>query len=217
MNNNRSESNDKPILYHNNEAYNDLAINSDIIKCLDKTITKIGRKKLHNRLKYCSSDVNHLENLALKNYTIHRDLVYRYDMEKYLTEIKELEESLDDWMLTYCNKNLVFNWNVLNNRYFLSVSNKMKFSTILIILVVYVLIYFYMNYHGFNISIKDYIKGIVNSYYQFLQLMCHLIMSNREWIEWIALVLTSLYVGYQLYTLYQSINASYEHYTLCNN
>lgn len=209
--------NKKTILYHNNEAYQDLSINDDMFKALNKTITKIGSKKLHNRLKYCSSDVAQLEALALKNYTIHQDLVYRYDMEQHLITIKELEPSLDMWMLNICDKNLLSSWNILNNRYFLSVSNKMKFSSMLIIIVIYVLIYLCMNYYGISISTTDYVKGIVNGYYQFVKLMCMIIMNNREWIEWSALILTSLYVGYQLYMTYQAVNSCYEHYSLCND
>jgi DNA mismatch repair ATPase MutS len=205
----------KKTLYHNNEAYHDLAINNDMFKVLDKTVTKIGSKKLRNRLKYCSSNVNYLENIALRNYTIHQDLIYRYDMEKHLTAIKDLESSLDSWMLNICDKSLVFNWSILNNRYLLSLSNKMKFSTMIIVIVVYVLIYLYLNYHGLNISTTDYIKGIVYGYYAFLKIMCLLIMNNHELIEWTALIITSLYVGYQLYTTYQAINASYQHYSLC--
>ena len=205
----------KNILYHNDEAYHDLAIDNDMFKILDKTITKIGSKKLHNRLKYCSSDVEHLENIARKNYIIHQDLIYRYDMEKHLNTIKDLEQSLDTWMLNECDKSLVFKWNLLNNRYLLSLSNKMKFSSILIVLVIYIIIYFCMNYYGFEISITDYATNIVKGYYQFLKVICMIIMSNRELIEWTALGLTALYIGYQLYSTYQTVNASYEHYALC--
>jgi len=188
-----------------------------MFRALDRTVTKIGNKKLHHRLKYCSSNVDHLEKLAVKNLTIHQDSLYRHDMEIHLNTIKELEPTLDAWMLNVCNKNLMFSWNILNNRYLLSVSNKMKFSSMVIIIVIYVLIYLCMNYYGFSISATDYIRQIINGYYQFVKLMCYFIVSNKEWLEWIAIGLTTLYIGYQLYMTYQTVNSCYEHYSLCND
>lgn len=204
-------------LFHNIEAYKDLSMDDSILKIIDKTITNIGSKKLKNRLQYCSVDVDFLEKIALKNYSTHNDLVYRFDMEKYLTMIHELESNMDDWMLEPCNKNLLYNWNLFNNRYFLTISNKLKFSSLLIVVVIYLLIYLYLYYYGLKISIIDYVKGIVVTYYNFIQLMCSFIISSSYFIEWTALILTSIYVCYQIYSTYQTINTNYEHYKLCNN
>lgn len=205
------------ILFHNNEAHQDLSIGDEIFKIIDKTITNIGSKKLRNRLRYCSANVDYLEELALKNYSTHQDLVYRFDMENYLTTIRDLESTMDDWMLETCNKNLLYSWDFLNNRYLLTISNKLKFSSLLIVIVIYILIYFYLYYYGFKISIMDYVKGIVTGYYKFIELICSFIISNIYFIEWIALILTSAYVCYQIYSTYQTINTNYEHYNLCNN
>lgn len=204
-------------LFHNNEAYQDLSIDNEIFDIINKTITKIGSKKLRNRLQYCSTDVNYLEELALKNYSIQQDLIYRFDMEQYLAMIRDLEISMDDWMLETCDKNLLYSWDFLNNRYFLTISNKLKFSSLLIMIVIYILIYLYLYYNGFKISISDYVKGIVIGYYKFIELMCRFITNNAWFIEWTALILTSAYVCYQIYSTYQTVNTNYEHYALCNS
>src|SRR5690606_30657646 len=114
-------------------------------------ITCVGSKKFKNRLQYCSVNVDYLETLALKNYSVHTDKIYRYNMENYLISIKDLEPSLEDWVLNMCNNNLVFNWNILNNRYLLTASNKLKFSSLLIAIVIYLLIYIYMYYNGITV------------------------------------------------------------------
>jgi DNA mismatch repair ATPase MutS len=203
--------------YHNEEAYQDLSIGDEIFNTINKTITNVGSKKLKNRLLYCSTNVDYLEQLALKNYSIQQDSLYRYDMEQYLLSIKELESSMDSWMQDICNDSLLFNWNIMNNRYFLTASNKLKFSSMLMIVVVYVLIYLCMCYYGFEMSLVDYTKGIIIGYYEFIKLMIYFVLSNRQIIEWTAITLTVMYVCYQIYNTYQSVNTCYEHYKLCNS
>lgn len=202
---------------HNKEAYKDLSIGKDIFKALDKTITQIGSKKLKHRLNYCSSNTKYLEKLALQNYTIYQDKTHQAKMTEFLRKIKTLEGFLDDWIVKKCDDSLVYKWSIFNNRVFLSTSNRLKFSSILIVLVIYVLIYLYLYYHDYYISPTDYVKGIVQGYYAFLEVLCSMILSNYVWIENTALILTSVYVGYQLYTTYQAINTNYEHYKLCNS
>ncbi|VBB18521.1 hypothetical protein YASMINEVIRUS_984 [Yasminevirus sp. GU-2018] len=204
-------------LFHNKDAYRDLSIGSEMFQYIDRTVTAAGRKKLKHRLRYCSADQTYLENLALKNYTIHKDLVYRYDMGEHLQKIKLLEGEMDNWMIKDCDTSLIYSWGLANNRYLLSLSNKLKFSYMLMVLVIYVLVYLYLYYHGFRISPKEYVEGIVIGYYEFLKMMCTLVLTNRVWIERTTMVLATLYIGYQLYMMYQTVNTSYEHYNKCSS
>jgi hypothetical protein len=48
------------------------------------------------------------------------------------------------------------------------------------------------------------------------QMVLYLMMSNRLWIDRIAIGITVLYVGYQLYMMYQTVNTCYEHYGTCS-
>lgn len=201
--------------FYNEEVYKDLSIGNEIFKRINNTVTAIGRKKLRNRLRYCSVDLEHLENLALKNYTIHKDLLYRYDMENYLQRIKQLEIKIDDWMIKDCDNCLIYKWNIFNNRYLLSISNKLKFSQILITYVIYILIYLYYYYNGQYSSPKQYVNDLIVSYNSFCESLCMTIMSNKIWIERTTLILATIYISHQLYQIYQSINANYEHYSKC--
>jgi hypothetical protein len=62
-------------------------------------------------------------------------------MTTHLEKIALTEEFMDRWMLTECNTALKFNWDILNDRWLLSFTNKLKFSSILVVLAFYVLVY----------------------------------------------------------------------------
>jgi DNA mismatch repair ATPase MutS len=207
----------KNILYHNEDTYTDLSIGDDIFGVIDRTITKYGALKLRNRLKYYSTDPTDLKNIALRNYAIHLDLEYRMKTSMHLNEIKKIENTIEAWMLDQCNKNLIFGWDFLNNRYLLSMTNKLKISSMLIVVVFYVLMYLYLYYYGLAGSPMVYIKDIVKSYYYFSKLLVCLIFSNKTWIERSAIGITCVYIMYQLYITYQSVNTCYEHYGICNS
>src|SRR5271156_3809122 len=206
----------KKVFYHNVDAYNDLAFDTDIFRVIDRTVTKYGSIKLRNKLKYCSADPDILKEITIRNYAIHLDLDYRLKTLKRLAVIKELEDSIESWMLDQCNKDLIFGWNFLNNRYFLSATNKLKFSSMLLVVTIYVLVYLYLYYYDLCGSPTTYITHIVKSYYYFSKLMIYFIISNDVWIERVAIGITCIYVAYQLYMTYQSINTCYEHYGTCN-
>lgn len=202
-------------LTHNTDVFMDLSIGCDIFNKLNKTITKIGEKKLLNRLKYISSDYNDLEKIALTNYTINQDIFFKTQMNTYLHEIRSIENRLDNWMLNDCNNNLIFNWNLLNNRYLLSISNKLKTSFVLIIIAIYVFLYLYMYYQGIKLSPQEYLTSIIKNQYAISKLMLYSIFSNKQIIEYSAIGLVTLYVLWQLYVMYQNANSSYEHYVNC--
>lgn len=203
-------------LFHNQNAFEDLGIDQDIFTVIDRTITKFGKIKLHHRLAYCSADIGTLQNMTEKLYTMHLDYVYVDKMKRYLHQIRLIEDSVDKWILNQCNTDLVYGWNIFNNRYLLSVTNKLKFSSLLIVLVFYILVFLYLYYHNIMTSPTAYVKGIVTGYYEFSKLIFYLMISDKLWIERSALILTCLYVGWQLYLTYQSVNTCYEHYGTCN-
>ena len=204
------------MLHHNKEVCDDISIRENIFKSIDRTITDIGKKKLKHRITYCSSDVKTLDEMALKNFTVHKDRVYCDMMRKYLTELQMLESNLHEWMTFACDDKLKYDRDILNNRILLSTSNKLKMSYILVILTIYVLIYLYINYAGYEISAKEYVERMVHEYYMFIKLACMLILSNPIWIKNTAIGLTGMYMMYQFYVMYQTVNTSYEHYNQCN-
>lgn len=202
--------------YCHKDAYEDLSINDNIINTIDRTITKIGNLKLRNTLSYCSSDLDTLQKMTIRNYAISHDDAYIEKMKNYLMKIKEIENTVNQWMNTECNKDLIFDQNILNNSYFLTISNKLKISSIIIILIIYSIGYVYLYYYGIKINPIEYIKNMVYGYYKFLKIIMRLILSDIRWIEWAALIVTVIYVGWLVYLSYLSFNVSYKHYCDCN-
>jgi DNA mismatch repair ATPase MutS len=203
-------------LYHYKNVYEDLKIETDVFNIIDRTITKYGKLKLQHKLSYCSTDPNELEILISKNYTIHLDVEYQEKMIELLNKFKESEDILENWMNEECNKNLIFDLWIFNNSIFLSISNKLKITSIIIITLIYILGYIYLNYLNVPITISGYIYGLVKGYYNFLLLMFYFIFSDKLWIQRTAFIITSLYVGFLLYLSYQQISETYEHYIACD-
>lgn len=206
-------------LIHNLNAYNDLQIEDKIFDSINMTITKFGAEKLKNRLSYTMYNYDDLKRMTDKNMMIHNDQNYIDKMTKYLTQIKEVESNIYDWMIEECEKDLIFSsnyFNMLNNRVFLTISNKLKFSSILLVIFFYLFIYLLMQYLEMPISIYDYAKSIVIGYKYFTQFVLYYFMSDDDWIENLAIILITIYLGYQCYMFYQAVVGCYNHYQLCN-
>lgn len=207
-------------LVHNSNAYNDLQIEEDIFKIINKTVTGYGAKKLKNRLAYTYYDIDDLQEMTNKNVAIARDHIYIDKMNKYLHEIKLVETNIDKWMIDEFEKDLIFSssyFNLLNNRFFLTLSNKLKFSSIFIVIFFYLFIYLWLNYVEIPVNIYEYAKSIIMSYKYFAQFVLYYFMTDDNWIENLSIMLVVLYVGYQCYMFYQAIMGCYNHYHLCNN
>lgn len=208
---------------HNKSVCKDIQVddlNDKLFNILDRTITSYGKIKLRNRLRYYQYDTQKMERQSLQNFTVHQDSLYLQEMEKSLNKIARLEKNIDKWMLKNCNDELIFKRNIFNNRVFLSVSNKVKISSMIIAFVIYILLYLFIWYQGLKLTPYGYVKRIIQGYYYGIKYACVLLLSkNKNWInvfEWIALILTSSYVAYQLYMTYQTVNTCYEHYKKCN-
>jgi hypothetical protein len=202
---------------HNDSTYHDLSMNSDIFNSIDRTITIFGKKKMLHRLEYYCYDSEYLQDMVTKNYTVHLDIAYRSKTEQLLRNIFLLENVVEQWMNECCNENLLFGWSFMNNRFLLTITNKLKLSSILIVLVIYIFVFLYFYYYGFMNSPLEYLKSIVVNHYEFSKIMLKLMLSNDHWIEKTALVFTIIYVAYYLYAMYQSIDTCYSHYNACSS
>jgi DNA mismatch repair ATPase MutS len=228
--------------YHQfSQLYTDLEI-PEIINKINRTVTIFGKNKLLNRLKYVISDPSDLFNIVELNQIINSDEKFINNMLEYLTEIKEMEIYVMRWMnskpddnIDYINnltdgknkntdedlffkKSSFYNpYNVMNNRVILTVSNRFVMSSIIIVIIFYVFMYFYMNYYGFDISVTDYAYGMYTGYIMFCKLLLSQLVANKQVIETGALVLVITYLGYQIYSLYKSATMCYEHYQLCSD
>lgn len=206
----------KKRLRHNENAYNDLQFNDEIFNSVNHTITYFGKQKLKHRLSYCLNDVIYLEQMVMKNYTIHLDTEYRDMMTTHLNEIKLLEDQIIEWMNNKCEEKLLFDWSIFNNRFMLTTSNTMKYMTLLLVFVIYLFIYLFLCWKGFIGSPKEFFEQMFDGFRSNGELLVSLIISNYDWIETIGLILAIIYSGYIMYSMYQSFNTCREHYDTCN-
>jgi DNA mismatch repair ATPase MutS len=204
-------------MHHHNNAYNDLNIEHSIFPLIDQTITRSGSRKLLNRLRYCQSDVESLEKMTNRNYIIGMDVEYRKTMDGHLHDIARLENTVKHWVDGQCDSRMLFSWDIFNNRLFLTISNKFKVTSIMVLIFFYVFIYLYLYSHGATDSPINYTKQMAYGYYHFSKLMTRMVISSKYWLEKIAVSLTVLYIGYQLYMVYQTVNICYDHYCVADD
>ncbi|MDX1701625.1 MAG: hypothetical protein R3250_13450 [Melioribacteraceae bacterium] len=99
-----------------------------------------------------------------------------------------------------------------NTKGTINVKNYFKIYSSGLIIVVYLLIFMILWYYNNGISITDYLYGIYQSYQNMVTYLLSLITSNGDMISFLANILSSTYVIYQLYMLYSSTETSITHY-----
>jgi len=201
-----------PLLHH------DLELNK--ISNLIPTVTKIGKKKLLERLKLYDTDSTNISSHINMLKSIHQDHNYICCANNMLAKVADYETNLFEWMDRKCVDDIVFdNW-FLDNRFLLTISNRMKMSSVLVVWGVYLLIYLWMQYYGMPVSIIEYIVQMIESQRFFIKVFYQYTVSafcSLDAINMMTIVTLYTYIFYQLYTLYQGVNGCYTHYNRCNN
>ncbi len=85
------------------------------------------------------------------------------------------------------------------------------------ILIVYLIIYLILRYQGIRIDIKNYITSIYRGYKMMVAGMLYIMMRNQNLISLLTNFLSTLYIFYQLYTMYSSIETSMSHFGKCRD
>ena len=194
----------------------DMEIYDKIFPLINYTITNYGSSTLKQRLS--SFSVNNLGNLiAITKYVNDAD-EYRNKLEKLLSDINSNQNAIDDWNGNFCDKDLYFVGysEVFNNEFNLNITNKIKFSNVVILIIFYIVMYIFFNTTGIKMSITDYLKSIATGYYYAASLVLSVFISNETIVDWLSKGLTFLYLAYNIYSMYQTIIACVKHYTKCN-
>lgn len=200
--------------YLSDTLLKDLNITDNIFDLVNKTTTEYGKIKLKQNLTLMST--KNLPFLLYLNKRVHKDKIYREKMQGYLNEINEVKCINSYWFGKETEEDLYFKTDWLNNRYFLNMGNKLKFSNVFIMIMIYFVVYIFLYVYGFPISIVDYINGIFQSYKMICRLMISLLIESEQIIDYLSLTMAYSYVGYQGYVLYNSINTCLQHYYKCN-
>lgn len=197
--------------------HNDLEL-AKILELI-RTITIMGKKKLYNRLKLYDTNSSDLSAHINTLQSIHGDPDYMMRANQMLIKVASHEADSFEWMDHKCSDDIIFdNW-FLNNRFLLTLTNKLKMSSVLIVWGIYLLIYLWMKYYGLPISINNYIGSMIESQRFYIHLFYQYTVS---WLcgPYPIGIMTALtlytYIFYQLYILYQGFVGCYVHYNKCN-
>ena len=203
----------------NNKLLSDLEIHEKVIPIMDKTITSYGKTKFKELFQI----MYFRENNLLRRREIILSILHNSKNSKKITielkKIKKMEKSIK-WLFSTLGKefkDLYFKHDNFNSKDLLSIKNLLKIYSPSLIIIVYFLIFMVLKYHGININIKDYFIGIYMSYKMFISGFLLLFTYNINFISLLTNFLTTFYVLYQFYTIYNSVDTSIIHYYKCND
>jgi hypothetical protein len=192
----------------------DLEIYYKLFPLLDVTYTKTGSFYFKNMLK----SMCHSFELVERQNIIKKMSTYK-DIHKYIS--KELlnirnKQYLLDWLVDIkTDVDMYFKRQYLNNTLLLGATNFMKIYVPCINIIIYLIIYLFLYYLGIKINIKDYIIGMYNGYLSFVENTLYMISDKENINSFLANIIVSLYVLYQLYLSIMSIESSLRHRKKC--
>lgn len=212
---------------------NDLNLLTDIFPKINYCITLYGEIELKNIMTNIKFDKNLLEDQQSTIKKIVKNKSIKKKIENLLKKINTKHNSVNEWLNKYkehtdfTNKNNIFSdvyfkWNFLNNRIFLDSLNKMKYISVCVTIIIYVIMYMIFRYIGICCSIKEYFMNIFNSYVDTAKFLLSFLMNaaknkKKIIIEIIAKFLALAYIVYQIYSFYMLFETSYNHYKKCEN
>lgn len=192
----------------------DINLFTDIFPKLNFCITRFGSAELRNMLTKIEYDETNL----LKKQNIIKEITTNLNkktkLKKLLIQIYDSSKILNEWLSYEYNISDLYSKYGIKNSYWLTFTNKLKFLNAFIVWFSYFIIYLMMIYWGIKMSFTDYICSIYNGYVDCTQ-QCLRIVSSYDTIN---LILAHTFViCYQLYTIYNALDDSYDHYCLCND
>jgi len=197
----------------------DLEIDKKIIPSIDKTITMFGQAKfreLFNIMYYGEQNLMRRREII---QSIIQNTTSKKKITRSLNKIKTYQDDIG-WLFTPVGKEfkeLYCTNEMFNTRDILSVKNFLKTYTPSLIVIVYFLIYLVFRYYGVSINLKDYFYGIYLGYKIFIESMLSLVSGNEYMISFATNFLATLYVFYQIYSIYNSFDSSISHYYKCSD
>lgn len=208
----------------------DMELIEKILPKVDNTITSFGKKKLNQFIKsYTVNKTNVLIDIVL---FFNKNNLYRKTIETELHFINEHEKIINNWISYPRNYNLEFfggirydlrkfnkklNFDLFNNMVMLTVSNTFRFTTILIQIIFYIIMYRMYKFMGIDMSIEQYVKSLITGYYTSASFFLSYLIPHKELVDVLSKIGTGLYACYLIYSCYLTIMECIEHYKVCEN
>lgn len=195
----------------------DLEIKDKLIPSIDHTITTYGKTKFQELFNVIYFEKKYL---LRRREIIHAIINNPKNTKKIIKElhfIKKHEKNIN-WFFD-CQKkeikDLYFKKDFFNSIDLLSTKNFLKIYAPSLLIIVYLFIYMILKFYGVDIDIKQYFYGIYKSTYFIIMATLSLIMENLCLISFLTNMLATLYILYQLYSVYNSVDSSMSHYNKC--
>ena len=197
----------------------DLEINNKVIPHIDFTITSYGKTKFKELF---NITYHNDKNLIRRREIIEQVIDNPKNIAKIIKELKKIKkyEKSVNWLFSTVgkeHKDLYFTKEFFNTQDLLSIKNFLKIYTPSLIIIVYLLIYIVLRYYGISVDIKTYMTSIYESYKLFIMGLLSLFMENLNFISLLTNMFATLYVLFQLYSIYNSVDSSISHYYKCDD
>jgi DNA mismatch repair ATPase MutS len=203
--------------YTNTKLLIDLEILNKVIPIIDNTITIYGKNKFKELFEIIYFDQRMLVRRREILITIINNREIRLKIKKELKQVKKMEKSIQYVFTedqTECG-DMMFQKDMLNVQPLLTTVNFLKIYSPSFIFIIYIFLYSILRYKGIKINIKDYFYGIYKGYQMSIELMLNFLTSNTNLNSFLTNTLSTMYVVYQLYGIYNSIESSTTHYGKC--
>lgn len=182
-----------------NNTSQQLLIKLNVDNIINTCITKFGRNKIKDMLKY-----NLYDNLLLeRRQEILIDIIKNEELQNEINDIlksiRELEDIIELW---FGDKDLTieykFNNKYLNQSIILNIYHKIKSYYPIILIVIYILIYVIFRISGKVNGIKDFFVCIYENYKSYLNNLLNNTINNESISNKIAQIIIIIYLFYQM-------------------
>jgi len=201
----------------NQNLLSDLEIDQKVIPALDYTITIHGKRTFKNMFNNLIYDCEQLEQ---KKQIIHIILSNPATVNKITKQLKIITKYQHDieWFFSTLSdefQNMYFKTEHFNTKELLSTKNFFAIYVPSLLMCVYLVIYCFLRYYGIKIGIKQYITQIYESYKSYIRLVLTFFTTNVNMVSFCTNFLALLYLVFQLYSVYNSVDTSINHYNCC--
>lgn len=216
--------------YSSHTLVEDMELISKIFPVIDNTITTFGKNKLKAYLKTFTVRQTNILVDSVK-YLNDNDF-YRNKLETELKFINKNNELINKWLSYPRNNQLEFfmglkynvnklisgyDFDIFNNMVTLTLSNAFRFSTVLVQIIFYILMYRMFRYTGNNMTIQEYVWSLVMGYYTSSSFFLSYLIPHTSAVDIIAKIGTVAYVCHMLYSCYKTIMDCIDHYKICED
>lgn len=209
--------------------YNDMEIDN-IFYTINNTITTFGESQLRDSFNRITIGKSTFDLVAMVKY-LHDDKKYNTRLESKLKFIGKHNNLINLWLTHPIYEELNFFGNlsytipykignedidIFNNSIALTISNTFRFSTVLVQIIFYLVMYRMMLYLGRDMTLAEYMYSIAEGQYMSATFFLSFFTSNEIAIDYLAKIASGSYILNMFYSMYNTVMDCIVHYELCS-